>query len=64
MIDPKADALVIRRVQPEHPLKNKRRLGKSVQPPKAEPVTVQASQKRAVVYVAPGQCAVESRRQG
>src|SRR4030042_1366585 len=60
IIDQEAYALVIRRIQPEHTLEDKRRFGKPFQPPKAQPVALQAPQKRTVVHVAPRERAVES----
>src|SRR4030042_4638518 len=63
IIDQEAYALVIRRIQPEHTLEDKRRFGKPFQPPKAQPVALQAPQKRTVVHVAPRERAVESGRE-
>src|SRR4030042_155243 len=60
IIDQEAYALVIRRIQPEHPLEDKRRLGKLFQSPKRQPVALQAPQERTIVYVSPGERAVES----
>ncbi len=60
IIDQEAYALVVRRIQPEHPLEEKRRLGKPFQPPKREPVSLQAPQKRAVVHVTPRERTVKS----
>jgi hypothetical protein len=58
------DALVVRGVQPEHPLEDGGGFVVAVEPPEAEPPPVQTAQERAVVHAAPGEHAVEALAEG
>ena len=57
-------SLVVRRVEPEHPVKDTLSLVKTSQAPQAQPVAAHASQKRAVVDVTPQEHAVETIAEG
>jgi hypothetical protein len=53
IIDQEAHALVVLRVEPEHPLEYGLNGFELIQPPKTETVTVHASQKRTIVNKTP-----------
>src|SRR6202041_3308930 len=53
-----ADALIIRRVEPQQPVKNTLGLLEPFQSPQAQPEAVHAAQERAVVEPSPGQQAI------
>ena len=56
--------MVVRRVEPEHPVKDTLGLVKTSLAPEAQPVAVHASQKRAVVDVTPQEHTVETIAKG
>ena len=58
--DQEPRALVVGRVEPEHPREDTLRLIKTSQAPETQSVSVQAAQKRPVIDVSPGQQAIES----
>jgi hypothetical protein len=58
-VDQKTHALIVRRVEPEHPVEHPSGLLEPAETPAAQPKAVHAAQERPVIEAAPGQHAVE-----
>jgi len=58
-LDEEPHALVVRGVEPQHPVEDALRLLESTEPPETQAEPAQAAEERTVVDAAPGQQAVE-----
>ena len=59
LVNNKPHAMVVRWIQPQHPVENAPRVLESLQPPKTKPESLHAAKEGPIVDAAPGQHTIE-----